>query len=296
MINKTFSTLYDENKTVENFLIELFSWSKQFYKKQGFPKEWSYQQVKSKKELAIPLSCLNHGKIATAGSELIEKVKILDENKDIVALYKSEKIHSHPLSYGETDNVLSILLALGRADLVDINKQNYDRCMLFRLDYETSGLLLAAKSDVLYHEIRKNFSTMMMKKMYRLKCQGELKEIKKTWVHYLDAVGTSKHKIRVRSNFVSPEEQKQGQLSYEVLSYDKSCDVSEVLVSLDTGLRHQIRCQFAYEGHPIVGDELYGGRSAPRLFLHALEYQLRIEGKDMKFQAPLPIDWKFIPR
>lgn len=288
---KTFSTLTDENKTLESFLIEVFGWSKQFYKKQGFPKEWSYQQVKAKKDLAIPLHCLNHGKIAVAENDLLEKVKILSEDENIVALYKSEKIHSHPLAYGETDNVLSILLAQGRKDLIEINSQNYDRSILYRLDYETSGLLLAAKSDKLYQEIRKNFSTIMLKKMYRLKCQGQLKEIKKTLIHYLDAIGTSKHKIRVRSNFVNPTEQKQAQLNYEVLSYNQVDDTSEVLVFLGTGLRHQIRCQFAFEGHPIVGDLLYGGKEAPRLYLHALEYQLRIDAKDMKFQSPLPLDW-----
>ncbi len=291
MNTKTYSALNDENKTIENFLIEVFSWSKQFYKKQGFPKEWSYQQVKSKKDFAIPISCLNHGKIATAGDELIGKVKILSETDDIVAIYKAEKIHSHPLSYGETDNVLSILLALGRKELIEINRQNYDRCMLYRLDFETSGLLLAAKSDAIYNEIRKNFSMLMLKKMYRLKCQGKFAETKKKLVHYLDSVGTSNHKIRVRSNYVNPTEQKQAQLSYEVLSYDQASDVSELLVSLETGLRHQIRCQLAFEGHPILGDELYGGRVAPRLYLHALEYQLRIDGKDLKFHSPLPADW-----
>ena len=49
--------------------------------------------------------------------------------------------------------------------------------------------------------------------------------------------------------------------------------VSLVLVNLKTGLRHQIRAQLSFLGFPILGDELYGGRKAERVFLHALRYE-----------------------
>ena len=46
-----------------------------------------------------------------------------------------------------------------------------------------------------------------------------------------------------------------------------------LLVSLETGLRHQIRAQLSHLGFPILGDELYGGAKSSRLFLHAWKYE-----------------------
>lgn len=292
---KTYSTLYDENITVEQFLMETFSWSRQFYKKQNFPKSWSEFNVKAKYSYAIPMECINHGKICTATGTLLSKVKILAENDFVVAITKEEKIHSHPLSYGETDNVLSILLALGRFDLLRVNSSQYDRCLLYRLDFETSGLILAAKNDEVYSFIRKNFSTVMKQKTYRLKCQGQLKFPKGTWMHWLMPSGKSKSKMMALSLPDKRQESQQAELSYQVLSFDEANNQSEVEVYLKTGLRHQIRVQFAAMGHPIVGDELYSSTlstsSVNRLYLHAYEYQLEYQGHNMKFTSNLPSDW-----
>lgn len=295
MMIKTYTTLYDENKTIENFLLETFLWSKQFYKKQGFPKEWSYLNVQSRKELSIPLSCLNHGKIAMADSHDRDAVKIISENDMMVALHKRENLHSHPLSYGETDNVLSILYALERNDLLQVNSSHYDRCLLYRLDFETSGLMLAAKNDEIYHTIRKNYSTVMKRKVYHLKCRGKFADSKKneikTWIHYLEPAGKANHKIRASHHCTNSAEQKMAKLSFQVLNYHEATNSSDVMVFLETGLRHQIRSQFAFEGHPLVGDVLYGGSKSSRLFLHAFEYELKIHDKTMIFQAPLPDSW-----
>lgn len=264
-------------------------WSKQYYKKQKFPNSWKEKKVFAKQQLEIPISCLNHGKISIANSQLLSRVKILSENTFIVALDKSEKIHSHPLSYGEEDNVLSILLAQGRNDLMLINQLKYDRGLLYRLDYETSGLLLYAKTDAVYQMVRENFSKIMIKKYYRLKCQGKLKLSHGIWEHALDSHLTKSQKMRVMDNNLV-----NARLSYELISYNDVNDESEVLVNLHTGLRHQIRAQFSHEGHSIIGDLLYGGRNAQRLYLHAQEYHVYLpvlNGQAMIFKAPFPKNW-----
>ncbi len=276
---------------MENFLIEFFSWSKQFYKKQGFPKVWSEQMIKAHYSYAIPIDAINYGKIRPAQEEDLHKVQILDENNFIVAINKNEKLHSHPLNYSESDNVLSVLLAKGRTDLININSNQYDRSLLYRLDYETSGLLLLAKNFETYQFIRNNFSTVMQKKVYRLKCQGELKFPKGQWLHWLKTSGKSKSKMEALSLPDKRDEAQKAELSYQVLSYDKEKNVSEVEVFLKTGLRHQIRTQFSAMGHPILGDHLYNGLSADRLFLHAYQYGLILHEQEMVFKAPLPKNW-----
>jgi len=288
---KTISIVYDENMTVEKFFLDIFGWSKQFYKKQGFPRSWSEQLVKGKYSYAIPIEAINHGKIRVADSGFLHKVKVIAENDLIAAIYKDEKIHSHPLNYSETDNTLSILLLNGRDDLLQINTTQYDRGLLYRLDYETSGLLLIAKNIETYQYIRHNFSSVMLQKMYRLKCHGKLQFDTGHWMHWILPAGKSKSKMTALSLPDKKRESTQAELSFKVIDYDEVQNISEVEVFLKTGMRHQIRVQFATMGHPIVGDELYSGMNADRLYLHAYQYTLVLDNNEMSFTAELPPNW-----
>ena len=56
-----------------------------------------------------------------------------------------------------------------------------------------------------------------------------------------------------------------------------------------TGRTHQLRVHLAEQGHPIVGDTLYGGEPADRLFLHAASLEITLPGGERKvFEAPIP--------
>jgi 23S rRNA-/tRNA-specific pseudouridylate synthase len=70
--------------------------------------------------------------------------------------------------------------------------------------------------------------------------------------------------------------------STDILSASALGDGLELLAALDLGFRHQIRAQLAWIGLPILGDPLYGGRPAQRLFLHALRLRFRhpLTGRD----------------
>jgi 23S rRNA pseudouridine1911/1915/1917 synthase len=75
-------------------------------------------------------------------------------------------------------------------------------------------------------------------------------------------------------------------------------DYSLLEIDLHTGRTHQIRVQFAYIGHPIVGDKQYGKRPIPRglsrQFLHAKKLTIKLPGqkKPTSFEAPLPSELK----
>lgn len=64
-------------------------------------------------------------------------------------------------------------------------------------------------------------------------------------------------------------------------------------IRLDTGRMHQIRVHLASIGHPIVGDDLYGGRHMPRLMLHSatIELPLPFDGGVKTITGPLPHDF-----
>jgi 23S rRNA-/tRNA-specific pseudouridylate synthase len=62
-----------------------------------------------------------------------------------------------------------------------------------------------------------------------------------------------------------------------------------------TGRTHQLRVHLKYLGHPIVGDTIYDGESAPRLFLHAERLEITLPNRQRKvFEAPLPPEFHAI--
>ena len=68
-------------------------------------------------------------------------IEVLFENDDVIILNKPPNIHSHPLKYSEQDNCLSFLRQQLKNNKMDVNKKSYDKGLLYRLDYVTSGVL-----------------------------------------------------------------------------------------------------------------------------------------------------------
>jgi 23S rRNA-/tRNA-specific pseudouridylate synthase len=149
-----------------------------------------------------------------------------------------------------------------------VNTHNYDRGLLFRLDYETSGVMVLAKNERFLKSMRENFDTAMKRKFYWAIVEGEFDK-EGRWTHYFKPTGHKGTKQKV-SEFETADTHV-GTLS--VLKISSNQGKSLLLVNLKTGLRHQIRAQLSYLGFPILGDELYGGKQAERLFLHALRYE-----------------------
>ena len=97
----------------------------------------------------------------------------------------------------------------------------------------------------------------------------------KTFIHYFDSREEKGKRVIVRDSGAGVP----GEFGTRPLEYNKDARMTLVEVTLKTGLRHQIRAQMSHLGHPLIGDVFYGGRSARRLYLHALSYSLLIEGE-----------------
>src|SRR5690606_6892948 len=164
----------------------------------------------------------------------------------------------------EKDNLLVFLRQYNYL-LLDVNKDSYDRGFLFRLDYETSGLCFYAKSDELYKFVRTHFLDVAKKQEYYATVEGKL-EVgeEKRLASHLAPYGERGHLMRVIEG-----KEPNAFLSYKSLAYCQKENISLLVIQLETGMRHQIRAQLSSVGYPILGDFLYGGREAPRLFLHA---------------------------
>lgn len=221
--------------------------------------------VGARDKLRLPLDLVNHMRINP--QYVGPQVSILKETKEYLAVHKPSLIHCHPLVYSDQDTVLNALLEQKKFDSLHVNMENYDRGLLYRLDYETSGVLILAKEQSLYDRMRSDFENQMKEKIYLAIVEGDFNKEGK-WFHYFKSSGAKGAKQKV-SDFDGPD-MHEGIL--EVTKLASKNQKSLVKVTLKTGLRHQIRAQLAHLGFPILGDELYGGGKASRLFLHAWIY------------------------
>lgn len=155
-----------------------------------------------------------------------------------------------------------------------------------RLDKDTSGLVLIAKHDY-SHSL---FSNLQRKKEVRRKyiaiVEGILEEKKAT----ID-LPIARRDDSIIERIVD-KLGKEAVTYYQVL--DESTDLSVVEVELETGRTHQIRVHFSHLGHPLVGDDLYGGRTdlLQRQGLHCSELHFihPFTRESLSFKAPLPED------
>lgn len=263
--------------TLEDALKSTLGISKQKLKKFLSSSELK-MKVEEKRPITISLDIVNYALMNPKYEGA--SVEILYDDDVLIALNKPARIHSHPLTYLEQNNLLSFLREKYGDQLLQVNVENYDRGLLYRLDYETSGLMLFIKQQHLYEELRANFNSIMKSKVYLAVVSGKFSKLGKH-SHFFSSVGEKGHKQKVHDSagdFV-------GELAVVKVQYDEASNQSLVWVELKTGLRHQIRAQLAHLGFPILGDDLYGGMKAGRLHLHAFEYAFETKTMKYKFQC-----------
>jgi 23S rRNA pseudouridine1911/1915/1917 synthase len=158
--------------------------------------------------------------------------------------------------------------------------------LVHRLDRDTSGLLLAAKSASAQESLRSQFQEREVEKLYLALAEGVVEE-------------DFEIEAPIRRNQSSGQERAQAMRidlrGKEALTFGHPIETFKAATLLEvrivTGRRHQIRAHLAYIGHPIVGDEDYGGAAGPgRPFLHATKLSFRHpeKGDRVDFSSPLP--------
>jgi 23S rRNA pseudouridine1911/1915/1917 synthase len=155
--------------------------------------------------------------------------------------------------------------------------------IVHRLDRDTSGLVVFAKSPGAKRALQAQFEARTVERRYVAVVEGHVRE----------ASGVMKSRLRVdRSLRVRPTRRAEGKeaiTSYRVLDVRRETTLVEL--SLTTGRRGQIRAQLAALGHPILGDDAYGARHDPlrRVCLHATRLSFIGPGnRRMTFDSPPP--------
>lgn len=157
--------------------------------------------------------------------------------------------------------------------------------IVHRLDRDTSGLMMFAKTPEAKEAMQHNWNNMVLERKYVAVVEGNVENDEGVIRSYLGE--TSAHEV------FSTQDPQQGKLAvtrYKVLARGQGRSLVEY--SLDTGRKNQIRVHSHELGHPIVGDRRYGASQLPigRLCLHArtLRFVHPQSRNDMNFQLPVP--------
>lgn len=165
--------------------------------------------------------------------------------------------------------------------------------VVHRLDRDTSGVLLFAKSQERKLALQENWNSLVTKRGYWAIVEGE--DIPQQGVCRSRLTENKVHKVYS----VKGDEGKEAVTRYSLLGRKKGYSLLDV--SLDTGRKNQIRAHLSELGHPVVGDDKYGAQSDPlaRLGLHAYRLDLTepLSGKFLSFTAPPPTEFlRMFPR
>lgn len=160
--------------------------------------------------------------------------------------------------------------------------------IVHRLDKDTSGIVLFAKSQKLKESLQANWNTLAKKREYIAIVEGKLENDKGRIKEYLTE---TKSLLTIKT---SEEKGKLAITDYEVLRKEKNFSVLKI--NIKTGRKNQIRVAMQGINHPIIGDKKYGSKKNPlrRICLHASRLVITnpLTNQDMEFNAKYPQEFK----
>ncbi|HSI88889.1 MAG TPA: RluA family pseudouridine synthase, partial [Pyrinomonadaceae bacterium] len=189
---------------------------------------------------------------------------IVFEDENLIVVNKAAGMLVHPTHRDKAGTLLNALahhLNLGKNGSPAIRPG-----LIHRLDKQTSGLLVVAKSDRVHRIIAKQFQRKSVEKLYLALVQGRLEESEGTIEAPIGRYPELKH-------WDIKADGKQAVTRYRVR--DRNIDTTLLELEPVTGRTNQLRIHCAHIGHPIVGDTKRGGGTAERLYLHAWRLSFR---------------------
>lgn len=231
---------------------------------------------------------------------------IMYEDEDILIINKPAGMVVHP-GHGNYTGTLVNALIYHFKDLPRQNGEDIKPGLVHRIDKNTSGILLIAKSELAQSRLAKAFFDRKVDRLYHALVWGNLKDDEGTITGH---IGRSLKNRQVMDVFPDGEYGKSAVTHYRVL--ERFGYVTLVECKLETGRTHQIRAHFRFIGHPLFNDESYGGNKilkgttftkykqfvqncfkiCPRQTLHAktLAFHHPITGKQMFFDSDIASD------
>lgn len=192
-----------------------------------------------------------------------DKLDIIYEDKELIVINKP----AHMLTIATEDEKINTLYHKVYEYLKKKNKKN-KVFIVHRLDRDTSGIVLFAKSQELKELLQKDWNNIAITREYIAVVEGFVEPIKKTIREYLKETKT------LLTYAVKDESGKEAITEYEVIKRSKA--YSTLKINIKTGRKNQIRVAMQNINHPIIGDKKYGSNKNPlrRICLHASKLEI----------------------
>jgi 23S rRNA pseudouridine1911/1915/1917 synthase len=265
----------------------------------GRPVRRASEPVAAGSEIVVEIPPKSESSLAPAAIPLA----ILYEDADCLVLDKPAGLVVHPAPGHPADTVVNALLHL-RPEIAGVGDER-KAGLVHRLDMDTSGCLLAAKSDRAHEALSRQFAARTVAKTY--------------WAFVWGRLGGDGGVFDAPIGRATSDRQRMSSLTRRGRSAVTRWRVREryavaewLEIALETGRTHQIRVHLAEAGHPVLGDTRYGGGPsrargfhgpqqawareaaalASRQALHAraLEFDRPATGERVRVEAPLPAD------
>lgn len=211
-------------------------------------------------------------------------IQVMYEDLDILIVNKPPFMVVHP-----TKGHQSGTLANGIVNYFKVTKQDCIVRLVNRLDRDTSGLVIVAKSQFAHSQMANMLTNNLIEKYYIAIVKGELKDS-----GTIDLPIGKPEEDSIKRGVI--EDGQRAITHYEVLA--NALNMTCVKVKLETGRTHQIRVHLTHIGHPLLGDTLYGTESQfiNRQALHAFKLKFNnIRTKErVEVVAELPEDMKSV--
>lgn len=233
-------------------------------------------------------------------------IDILFEDEQVLVVNKNPGMVVHP-GHGNHSGTLVNALKYHFDNLPSLNKELDRPGLVHRIDKDTSGLLVIAKTEMAMNKLAKQFFSRTIHRRYLALVWGNIEEDKGTIEGNIDRSPKNRLQMMV---YPKGDRGKHAVTHYKVL--ERFRYVTLVECKLETGRTHQIRVHMKYIGHPLFNDERYEGnrilsgtsftkykqfidncfKILPRQALHATElgFEHPKSGEEVRFRKELPED------
>ena len=284
--NNTIFKVENDNELMK-FLIEIFPNKKRFFIKSIL----SNKQVSVNKKTISQFNHLLHpGDEVSVSWEIIPEepryrdLRIIFEDNDLIVIEKYPGLLTISTDKKDEKTAYSILSG-------HVKKSNPANkiFIIHRIDRETSGLIMFAKSIEVQQIMQKNWQETVLERKYIAVVEGSVKQNSgtiKSWLY--------ESKALIMYSSQTPDDGQLAITHFNVIK--KNSNYSLLELELETGRKNQIRVHMKDIGHSIIGDKKYGGHHSPigRVGLHAqkLAFIHPITKENMNFETNIP--FKFL--
>ncbi|WP_054955854.1 RluA family pseudouridine synthase [Paenibacillus dakarensis] len=237
-----------------------------------------------------PVTAYNHalvpGQIITLSKDKVSDkpalvgLSILHEDDDVIVIQKDAGLLS--IASPKENEMTAYRQLMAHVRSQDPNGRIF---VVHRLDRDTSGVMMFAKSEQVQQALQNTWQDTVKERTYVALVEGAVKKPEGTISSWLKESST----LKMYSS-PYPNDGQHAITHYKTIESNRNYSLLEV--NLETGRKNQIRVHMEDIGHPIVGDKKYGSKSKilGRLGLHAkvLAFTHPADGQLMRFESPVP--------